>query len=209
MRNKILCSTGAITGKRNNYDYTLLETLAEQLECDGFELMIDRDWYEKRETLKAYLKEKAFYIPVVHCEKEIGELISKGGEDNLKKAYDEFEMDCDIAKTVGAERLVLHLWGGMASDANFQRNIDAYPYLNQKAKGYGLKLMIENVVCNMENPMKHLCELRQIYPDISFVFDIISPLIIFTNLQNNTTFYMICQSLFNLIISSLSTRFSR
>lgn len=171
MRNKILCSTGAITGKRNNYDYTLLETLAEQLECDGFELMIDRDWYEKRETLKAYLKEKAFYIPVVHCEKEIGELISKGGEDNLKKAYDEFELDCDIAKTVGAERLVLHLWGGMASDANFQRNIDAYPYLNQKAKGYGLKLMIENVVCNMENPMKHLCELRQIYPDISFVFD--------------------------------------
>ena len=101
--------------------------------------MIDRDWYEKRETLKAYLKEKAFYIPVVHCEKEIGELISKGGEDNPKKAYDEFEMDCDIAKTVGAERLVLHLWGGMASDANFQRNIDAYPYLNQKAKEYGLK----------------------------------------------------------------------
>lgn len=171
MTNKILCSTGAITGKRNNYDYTLLETLAEQLECDGFELMIDRDWYEKREILKAYLKSKAFYIPVVHCEKEIGELISLGGEENLKKAYREFEMDCDIAKTVGAERLVLHLWGGMASDANFQRNTDSYPYLNQKAKEYGLKLMIENVVCNVENPLKHLCELREAYPDIIFVFD--------------------------------------
>lgn len=171
MTNKILCSTGAITGKRNNYDYTLLEKLAQELECDGFELMVDRDWYEIREQLKDYLKEKAFYIPVVHCEKEIGELISLGGEANLKKAYTEFEMDCDIARTVGAERVVLHLWGGMASDANFQRNIDAYPYLNQKAKEYGLKLMIENVVCNVENPLKHLCELRQLYPDIGFVFD--------------------------------------
>lgn len=169
--NKILCSTGAITGKRNNYDYTLLEKLAEQLECDGFELMIDRDWYEKREELKAYLKEKSFYIPVVHCEKEIGELISKGSEEELEQAFREFEMDCDIAKAIGAEKLVLHLWGGRASDGNFQRNIDAYPYLNEKACEYGLELMIENVVCNVEDPLKHLCELRNLYPNIKFVFD--------------------------------------
>ncbi|MBQ9122520.1 MAG: sugar phosphate isomerase/epimerase [Lachnospiraceae bacterium] len=171
MTNKILCSTGAITSRRNGYDYTLLEKLAEELECDGFELMIDSVWYGKREQLKAYLKEKAFYIPVVHCEKEIGELISRGSEEEQKQAFYEFEMDCDIAKAIGAKKLVLHLWGGMASDGHFQRNIEAYPKLNKIAQEYGLRLMIENVVCNVEDPMKHLCELRELYPDICFVFD--------------------------------------
>jgi len=34
-----------------------------------------------------------------------------------------------------------------------------------------LDLLVENVVCNVENPMKHWCELKEKYPDIHFVFD--------------------------------------
>ncbi|MDE6940967.1 MAG: sugar phosphate isomerase/epimerase [Lachnospiraceae bacterium] len=30
---------------------------------------------------------------------------------------------------------------------------------------------MENVVCSVEDPMKHWCELRERYPDIHFVFD--------------------------------------
>lgn len=169
--NKILCSTGAVTGRNNGYDYTLLESLSKQLECDGFELMMDSKWYQDIESLKAYLKEANLYIPVVHCRKGIGESISKGSAEELAEAYRIFDIDCSIAKLVGAEKLVLHLWSGQASDAHFQNNIDAYPYLNKKAGENGLLLMIENVVCNVENPMKHLCELREIYPNIRFVFD--------------------------------------
>lgn len=44
--NKILCSTGAITGKVINYDYKILEQLSAKLTCDGFELMMERPWYE-------------------------------------------------------------------------------------------------------------------------------------------------------------------
>jgi len=43
--------------------------------------------------------------------------------------------------------------------------------LNEIAGKYGLDLMIENVVCNVENPMKHLCELKEKYPQIRFVWD--------------------------------------
>lgn len=168
---KVLCSTGAITGKSNGYDYKLLEPLAKQLMCDGFELMMDKPWYEEIEALKCFFTERKFYIPVVHCEKDIGELISKGGEAGLKEAYRMFEMDCDVARNIGAEKLVLHLWGGRASDSNFQNNKKAYPYVNEVALTYGLELLIENVVCNVENPMKHLCELKECYPDIPFVFD--------------------------------------
>lgn len=52
--NKILCSTGAITGKVTGYNYKLLEPLSKQLMCDGFELMMDRPWYEDAGTLKEY-----------------------------------------------------------------------------------------------------------------------------------------------------------
>lgn len=169
--NRILCSTGAITGKTNGYDYKLLEPLSKQLLCDGFELMMDSIWYEDIGALKKYLQKVNLYIPVVHCEKDIGEMISKGGETDLARAYRTFEADCDVAKTIGAEKLVLHLWGGRASDSNFRNNINAYPYLREKAREYGLELLVENVVCNVENPMKHLCELKELYPDIGFLFD--------------------------------------
>lgn len=169
--NKILCSTGAITGNVNNYNYSLLEPLSKQLLCDGYELMMDRPWYEDIEALKDFLLRMNLYIPVVHCEKDIGELISKGSEVELKEAFRMYEMDCDVAKCIGAGKLVLHLWGGRASDSNFRSNIGAYPRLNEIAGKYGLDLMIENVVCNVENPVKHLFELKDKYPQIRFVWD--------------------------------------
>lgn len=169
--NKILCSTGAVTGKVNGYDYKLLEPLSKQLMCDGFELMMDSLWYEDLEALKNFLLKMNFYIPVVHCEKDIGEIISKCNEDEPVEAYRMFDMDCDVADCIGAKKLVLHLWGGMASDSNFQSNINAYPHLNDIAGKYGLELLIENVVCNVENPMKHLWELKEKFPKVKFVFD--------------------------------------
>lgn len=169
--NKILCSTGAVTGKVNEYDYRLLEPLSKQLTCDGFELMMDSFWYKDIEALKIFLTKMNFYIPVVHCEKVIGEIISKGNENEQVEAYNMFDMDCNVANCIGAKKLVLHLWGGIASDSNFQNNIRAYPYLNELAEKYRLELLIENVVCNIENPMEHLCELKEKFPYVKFVFD--------------------------------------
>ena len=37
---QILCSTGAIIGRPNNRNYRLLETVAPQLDCDGFEFLL-------------------------------------------------------------------------------------------------------------------------------------------------------------------------
>ena len=168
---KILCSTGALIGIPNGRDYRLLEPLAKQLTCDGFEFMMYSSWYEQIEEIKAFLQGLKLYIPVFHCQKGIGEDISKGGRSELADAFRRFEINCDLAKAIGAEKLVLHLWSGRISDSNFQSNLAAYPRLREIADSYGLVLGIENVVCNVENPMKHLCELRETYPDIRFVFD--------------------------------------
>lgn len=168
---EILCSTGALIGKPNGRDYRLLENLAKQLTCDGFEFMMYSSWYEEVEELVSALLEMKLSIPVVHCEKHIGEKISKGGAEELAEAYKSFEINCQIAKRLGAKKLVMHLWDGQTSDRNFDNNLKVYADLAEMAKQNNLDLLVENVVCNKENPMKHWCELKEKYPDIHFVFD--------------------------------------
>ena len=163
---KILCSTGALIGKSNDRDYKLLKDLSKKLVCDGFEFMMYSAWYDEVEALIMGLKEMQLYIPVTHCEKHIGEAISKGEFD---EAYRRFDINCYIAREIGSESIVVHLWDGITSDANFENNIAAYNKLRDIANNYGIKVLIENVVCNQEDPMKHWCELKEQFPDIHFV----------------------------------------
>ena len=164
--NRILCSTGALITRRNGRNHRLLPEFAEKLKFDGFELMIYQSWYGCMDIMEDIAR-MGLVIPTVHCEKEIGELVSEGNAE----AYDRFEFDCKAAETIGAELLVLHLWNGLVSDSNFSENLRAYDRLKNIAEKHGLLLTIENVVCNVSSPMERLLELEAEYPDISFTFD--------------------------------------
>ena len=83
---KILCSTGALL--EYGGDYQLLEPLSKQLMYDGYEFMMDSPYYKEVNALKRYFQKMKLYIPVVHCEKSIGENISKGRELALMDAYE-------------------------------------------------------------------------------------------------------------------------
>ena len=168
--NRILCSTGALIGRPNNRDYRLLKQFCPQLDCDGFEFILYTAWYDQIEVLTGFLQGLKLNIPVMHCEKTLAEHISAGGEEELKEAFRLFEINCRLANTIGAEKMVLHLWNGPISDSHFENNLRAWPLLNDKAKHYGLTLLAENVVCR-KDPMSHWVELYQHYPDIGFVFD--------------------------------------
>ncbi|MCH5265172.1 MAG: sugar phosphate isomerase/epimerase [Lachnospiraceae bacterium] len=168
---KILCSTGALIGKPNGRDFRLLAPLSEKLHCDGFEFMMYNSWYDSAEEIAGYLREMKFDIPVMHCEKHIGEKISQNGPGDWAEALRLFDINCQMAENIHAGKLVLHLWDGMTSDANFANNQKAYGEFVGIADNYGIDLLVENVVCNQENPMKHWCELAERYPDIHFVFD--------------------------------------
>lgn len=165
---EILCSTGALLGRGNNRDYRLLPALARELRCDGFELMLYAAWYPEIDTLIRTLQSFRLHIPVLHCEKSIGEHISVGQSDEALRL---FEVNCRAAQALGADRLVLHLWGGFPSDQHFERNMAAYPRLDDLAEAHGLSLLIENVVSNQCDPLTRLTELAHAYPDIRFVYD--------------------------------------
>ena len=168
---QILCSTGALIGRPNNRDYTLLKELAGKLECDGFEFMMYESWYDQVDRLVAALKEFSLHIPVMHCEKHIGEAISAGGRENSEEAFRRYRINCDIAEKLGAVKLVIHLWDGITSDSHFENNLEAFGELRKIAESRGIDLLVENVVCNCENPMKHWCELAERYPEVHFIFD--------------------------------------
>lgn len=168
---KILCSTGALIGRPNGRNHKLLAEFAPKLGCDGFELMIYDTWYEKMDEVVSDLLEMGLCIPVVHCEKTLGQAISLGGEENHKKALELFEINAKAASGLGAKKIVLHLWDGMPSDSAFENNIAIYPLLRDIAEAHGLDLLVENVVCNVQSPMRRILQLQEIYPDIHFIFD--------------------------------------
>ena len=166
---KILCSTGALIGRPNGRNYKLLSELKNKIKVDGYEFMLYDSWYgEIAEVVKFLISEK-LNIPVMHTDKSIGEIISVG--ENTAEAFKRFEINCGVANKIGAKKLVLHLWGGIASDRKFENNIKAYPKLKEIAEKEGLILLVENVICNTLDPISRLKELCEIYPDIKFVFD--------------------------------------
>ena len=164
---RILCSTGAVITRKNNRDYTQLSTIVPQLRCDGIEFMMYQSWYEGHiDALRRTLAD--FSVPVFHMTKHIGEYVSLG---NMADAVALFRADCALARAIGSQLLVLHLWSGRASDQHIERNITAYPVLREIAEEHGLLLTVENVLCNTRDPMTHMRTLVEAYPDIAFTFD--------------------------------------
>lgn len=168
---QILCSTGALIGMPNGRNFRLLEQLAPQLRCDGFEFMMYDTWYNQLDELVEYLQCLKLDFPVLHCEKRIGEKLSTGEAASIDEALGRFTVNCNIARQIGAKMLVVHLWNGPLSDQHFANNIAGYGFLRDIAVSHGLDLLIENVVCNTRDPMTRWAELREAYPDVHFIFD--------------------------------------
>ena len=168
----LLCSTGALITSKNGRNYNLLSNIAPHIPCDGFEFMMYRSWYDIWEQLAEDLSKMKVPFPTFHVDKSIGELISRNGEGDSVQARKWFEINCKIARTIGAKKLVLHLWGGLPSDKNIEYNIAQYEILQEIADRFELLLTVENVVCNQEDPLRHFWQLKEKYPTIAFTFDV-------------------------------------
>ena len=188
-KSRVLCSTGAFIGRPNGRDYRLIKEFVPRLECDGIEFMMYSTWYPIVDTLIADLKSYGLTIPVVHCQKSIGEklagmeTISEGQVDTdriFSKEEDEavfaegirqFADNVKIASKLGASKMVIHLWNGIVSDKNIEKNIERFEVLWKMADSEGIDLLVENVLCNQQNPMAHWKALHEAYPQVHFIFD--------------------------------------
>lgn len=179
IRHMILVSTGAVMRKPHDInEYMILSEHSKHLNCDGYEFMSDGYDFINGENTAAKCRKLAEMLlkcgkpfPTFHIQKHIGDHLSGTRPDDTETALSMFENDCILADMLGSKLLVLHLWNGMISDFNFGANFLMYPKLKEISDRYGLKLTIENVVCNNKDPMTHLKELAAAYSDILFTFD--------------------------------------
>lgn len=168
---RILCSTGALIGRPNNRDFTLLNFCHGKIACDGYEFLMYDTWYNCSDELKQFVNRFPASFPVFHIEKSVGDLISRNQAGDTEKALALFDCNCSLASAFGSEKLVLHLWGGLDSDKNIAHNYACYKYLREISDSYGLTLTVENVVCNNLDPLSHMINLAQVFPDIQFTYD--------------------------------------
>ncbi len=166
--NKLYASTGTFIGRANRFDFGVIAEKAAEIECDGFELMMLPAWSDKLPAIARFLKSSRIYTPVLHFDKEIGNLLSLGETGEAMRI---FAANCAFACAVGARRGVLHLWGGMPSDGNFAVNASVLPFVYSKAAEYGVEIMVENVPCRFAAPLERLREIKRGFPGATFVLD--------------------------------------
>ncbi len=165
---RVLCSTGALIGRPNGRNPRLLGELAKKLQGDGVEFMMYSTWYDTVEEITDYVNTLGLTIPVYHCQKTLGEDVTRG---DFAEAYRKMSVNAKQAHDIGADRMVFHLWNGEISDCCFENNLKAYGDLRAIASDHGVDLLVENVVCNVEDPLLHWRQIADRYENPHFIFD--------------------------------------
>jgi len=88
LRSKVLCSTGAFIGRVNERNYKLIIENAQKIHCDGFEFMLYPSWYDVIDQLVYDLKATDIAFPIVHIDKQVGEIISRNEKNDIESALE-------------------------------------------------------------------------------------------------------------------------
>lgn len=166
-RRTILTSTGTMVSRLNGYDYPRALTEAVRL-CEeglsaGIELMMLTFYYDKWKDVVKKIRETGLAAPVIHCEKEVGTLLSDAGRLSQEKSGDLlplwerilslFRLNCTVGAAAGSSRMVLHLWGGQNSDRYLNYNVEALGTLGEIAGEFGIRILVENIPSVLADPL--------------------------------------------------------
>lgn len=152
----VLCSTGVFSRTPARTDLDAIAEFAPRLEGAGLELLLYQDWREDAEGAAAWLTAQRLRIPVLHVEKAIGAAFAHADPATREGALLALEQNCRLARQLGAEVLVLHLWDLPDSDRYFDRNLEALPRCLDLAGAHGLQLTIETVPCAAADPLTNV-----------------------------------------------------
>ncbi|MGN1094842.1 MAG: TIM barrel protein [Eubacteriales bacterium] len=171
MKNKIYISTGAFVGKANGYDNSIVNKVYKELDCDGVELLIFPAWYD---DFYGIIKESSSYgipFPVVHFDKWIGINLAENTKESVEKARHDFLLNAEAAYELGAEKAVLHLWGGTRSDMSIDDALSLLPEFYGICEKYGIDLLIENIPAKYNGPLCDFEKIDKAYPKARFIYD--------------------------------------
>ncbi|WP_203567124.1 sugar phosphate isomerase/epimerase family protein [Aestuariimicrobium ganziense] len=152
---QLLTSTGAITRDHGANSVAVLADDIARLGARPLEVMVHRVWDDLDQVAET-LRATGAPIPVVHADKGIGPDLSSGEPDDLDRTLVALERNCRFARALGAERVVVHLWGLPGSDAHLHHNLAALPRLLDVTDAFGLSLCVESIVCLASTPLTAL-----------------------------------------------------
>ncbi|MBR7184751.1 MAG: sugar phosphate isomerase/epimerase [Clostridia bacterium] len=175
----LYCSTGTIIGRVNGYNYRhilqIMPALCEAIPLDGLELMMLPAFLDRLPEMARELSDAGLRFPIIHADKEIGTHLSTGAatQDSAlcADALSIWDKNCTMGERISAKQIVIHLWGGLDSDAHLEGNLRYLDRLRARAADSGLEVLIENVPCTTADPMANLAVIHAAFPDQRFVFD--------------------------------------
>ncbi|MCQ2456305.1 MAG: sugar phosphate isomerase/epimerase [Clostridia bacterium] len=183
---RLICSTGTMVSRYNGYDYKralgVIRDLYERGKIDGAELMMLHFYYDKFDEVTRAVNDSGVPFPVIHCEKDVGMELSDAGVlfadgktaeavEMAQKSLGVFRYNCRFGKEIGSELMVLHLWGGFASDTHVDFNCRFIGEMTETAKEYGLTLLVENIPSTTYDPLSNWHRVLDACPDAKFIFD--------------------------------------
>lgn len=150
---RLLCSTGAISRGPDATAESRVIGYGPRLAADGLEVMIYATWYGRLDEIAGRFRELEGPMPVTHGEKSIGpDLVARDAADR-DRAFARFEENCRFTAAIGADRIVLHLWGLPDGDALIDRQLEALPRLLDIADHHAVTLAVEAIPCIVSDPL--------------------------------------------------------
>ncbi|MBQ8497476.1 MAG: sugar phosphate isomerase/epimerase [Clostridia bacterium] len=170
MEKQILCSTGTIVGRANGFDHRLIIKYKDEIEADGFELMMLKAFYGRLPEIAEELNRADVPIRTIHFEKDITALLGLGDEEDRREGLRLFADNVDMGRAVGAKKAVFHLWDGRFSAEQVESGILLLETLYEICEKRGVELLVEGVPCKT-SPYALVCEIAEKYLSSRFTFD--------------------------------------
>jgi sugar phosphate isomerase/epimerase len=170
MANMILCSTGTIVGKANGFDHRLIIRYRDEIDADGFELMMLKAFYGRLSDIANDLNRADVPIRTIHFEKDITALLGLGSDEDRREGLRLFTSNIEMGNAVGAQKAVFHLWDGRFSAEQVKSSISLLDTLYEICKRKNIELVVETVPCKT-SPFAIVSEIAETYPDARFTFD--------------------------------------
>ncbi len=167
----VYASTGAFITRKNNRNFRLIKEIAPKLKADGLEFMMYDSWDGQEKEIARELTDAHLFIPVMHLDKSIGDCLAEGTSDGQAAALVRFQRDLRTALTLGAEKMVLHLWNGPASDAHFDESLPILEKMHRLSEKAGVMLTTENVICKNNPALLRLKQIAEYLPGAMFTYD--------------------------------------
>ncbi|GAC1641089.1 MAG: hypothetical protein NVS4B12_03100 [Ktedonobacteraceae bacterium] len=113
-------------------------------------------WYTRIEAIADNLQRSGLRFPVMHTEKNIGVALGKNDVAERERGVQKLAENCRLAKLLGTQVLVLHLWGWPELDDHLENNLSLLSRCLDVAEHHGVVLAMETIPCRHHDPLSNI-----------------------------------------------------